>query len=164
VTETVRAGMTSMLPSIVCRRWQTMASTVSIERHPDIVALRQKYEQANETWTAHVITGLVLLSGLYLAISPWVVGFQSLAALAISNIATGAVLIALACGLTAAYERWHGLAWLIPVLGIWAFVAPWVIRGGVNTTPAVASNVSVGAVTVVLGAATLYMSARRIRR
>lgn len=141
-----------------------MSSTVSIERHPDIVALRQKYEQANETWAAHIVTGLTLLSGLYLAISPWVVGFQSLAPLAISNIATGTVLVALACGLTAAYERWHGLAWVIPVLGVWTLLAPWVIRGGVNTTPAVASNVSVGVVTAVLGAATLYMSARRIRR
>ncbi|MCP2328745.1 VIT1/CCC1 family predicted Fe2+/Mn2+ transporter [Hamadaea flava] len=141
-----------------------MASTISIERHPDIVALRQKYEQVNETWAAHVVTGLVLLSGLYLAISPWVVGFQSLAPLAISNIATGAVLVALACGLTASFERWHGVTWVIPVLGIWAFVSPWVIRGTVNTTPAVASNVSVGAVTAVLGAATLYLSMRRMRR
>lgn len=141
-----------------------MASTVSIERHPDIVALRQKYEQANESWAAHIVTGLILLSGLYLATSPWIVGFQSLTPLAITNIATGAVLVALACGMSAAYERWHGLAWVIPVLGAWAFVAPWVVRGGVNTTPAVASNVSVGAVTFVLGAATLFMSARRIKR
>lgn len=140
-----------------------MASAISIERHPDIVALRQKYEQANETWAAHIITGMLLLSGLYLAISPWVVGFQSLTQLAITNIATGTVLTALACGLTAAYERWHGLAWVIPVLGVWTGLAPWIVRGGVNTTPAVASNVSVGAVTAVLGAATLYMSARRVR-
>jgi len=154
-----------MVTAIPClQEVANMASTVSIERHPDIVALRQKYEQANETWTAHIVTGLLLLSGLYLAISPWVVGFQSLTPLAISNIATGAVLVALACGLTAAYERWHGVTWVIPALGIWALVAPWVIRGGVNTTPAVASNVSVGAATVVLGAAALYIGARRIRR
>jgi SPW repeat len=142
----------------------TTMAAVSIERHPDIVALRQKYEQANETWTAHITTGLILLSGLYLAISPWVVGFQSLTPLAVSNFATGAVLVALACGLTAAYERWHGVTWVIPVLGAWAFVAPWVIRGGVNTTPAVASNITVGVVTVVLGAATLYLGARRVGR
>jgi SPW repeat len=141
-----------------------MASTVSIERHPDIVALRQRYEQANETRTAHTITGLVLLSGLYLAISPWVVGFQFLAPLAVSNFATGVVLVALASGLTAAYERWHGLAWVIPVLGVWTFVSQWVIRGGVNTTPAVANNVSVGAVIFVLGLAAIFISARPMRR
>jgi serine acetyltransferase len=39
-----------------------------------------------------------------------------------------------------------------------------VIRGGVNTTPAVANNVTVGAVTTVLGAAAIYISARQIRR
>jgi hypothetical protein len=141
-----------------------MASTVSIERHPDIVALRQKYERANETWAAHITTGLVLLSGLYLATSSWIIGFQSLTPLAISNVATGAVLVALACGLTAGFERWHGVAWVIPVLGAWAFVAPWVIRGGMNTTPAVASNVSVGAVTFLCGLATLWMGARRSTR
>ena len=139
-------------------------ATVSIEQHPDIVALRQKYERANETWTAHIITGLILLSGLYLAISPWVVGFQALTPLAINNIATGIVLVALACGLTAAYERWHGATWVIPVLGAWTLVAPWVIRGSVNTTPAVANNVAVGAVTAVLGAAALYLGARLTRR
>jgi hydrogenase-4 membrane subunit HyfE len=139
-------------------------ATVSIERHPDIVALREKYEEANETWAAHITIGLILLSGLYLAISPWVVGFQSLTPLVSSNVATGVVLVALACGLTAAYERWHGVAWVIPILGAWAFVAPWVIRGGVNTTPAVASNVTVGAVTALLGAVAVYLGARRIRR
>jgi hypothetical protein len=137
-----------------------MSSTLNIERHPDIVALRQRYEQANETWTAHIITGLVLLSGLYLAISPWVVGFSALTPLAVSNLATGAVLVGLAAGMSAAYERWHGIAWVIPVLGAWAFVAPWVIRGGVNTTPAVANNVTVGAITFLLGCAALFMSMR----
>lgn len=141
-----------------------MSSTVSIERHPDIVAMRQKYERANNTWASHILTGLVLLCGLYLATSAWIVGFQSLTPLAISNLATGAVLVALACGLTAGFERWHGMTWVIPVLGVWAFVAPWVIRGGVNTTPAVSSNVSVGAVTFVAGLALMFLGGRRMMK
>ncbi len=142
-----------------------MASTVSMERQPDIVALRQRYEQANETWAAHIITGLVLLSGLYLAISPFVVGFARLLPVTMSNLGTGIVLAALSFGVSASYERWHGLTWVIPVLGAWTFVSQWVIRGGTfNTTPVVTNNIIVGAVTFVLGLATLYLGARLMRR
>jgi hypothetical protein len=140
------------------------SSTTSIERHPDIVGLRMKYEQANETSVAHIINGLGLMAGLYLAISPWVVGFQTLTPLAITNVLTGLVVVALAFGLATAYGRLHGLAWVMPFIGAWAFVAPWVIRGGVNTTPAMANNIAVGSVCFVLGLATLYVGSRPLRR
>jgi len=139
-------------------------STTDLERHPDIVALRMKYEQANETGTAHIVNGLALMAGLYLAISPWVVGFQTLTPLVITNVLTGLVLVALALGLSAAFGRLHGVAWVIPFLGAWTFVAPWVIRGGVNTTPAVANNITIGAVCFVLGLATLLVGAQRANR
>jgi len=139
-------------------------ATPTIERHPDIVALRMKYEQANETHVAHIINGFALMAGLYLAISPWVVGFQALTPLAIVNLLTGLALVALAFGLGAAYGRLHGLTWVIPFIGAFTFVAPWVIRGGVNTTPAVASNVSVGAACVVLGLASLFLGIRQLWR
>jgi uncharacterized membrane protein len=146
----------------------TVTSTTTIERHPDIMALRMKYEQANETQIAHIVNGLALMAGLYLAISPWVVGFQALTPLAITNVFTGLVLVALTFGLATAYGRLHGLAWVIPFIGAWTFVAPWVIRGGdFNTTPAVANNVTIGAVCFVLGLATLFigtfMGTRKLR-
>src|SRR5689334_10116968 len=108
----------------------TTMVTTSIERHPDIVALREKYEQANETYLAHIVNGLALMVGLYLDISPWVVGFQALTPLAVVNVLTGLTLVALAFGLAAAYGRMHGLTWVLPLIGAWTFVAPWVIRGG----------------------------------
>src|SRR6266508_2545554 len=77
-------------------------ATTNIERHPDIVSLRMKYEQANETYVAHIVNGFALMAGLYLAISPWVVGFQTLTPLAIVNVLTGFVLVALAFGFSAA--------------------------------------------------------------
>lgn len=142
-----------------------MASTTGIERHPDIVALRMKYEQANETSVAHIVNGLGLLAGLYLAISPWVVGFHNLAPLVVSNELTGLVLIAMAFGLATAYGRLHGLAWVIPVLGAWTIVAPWVIRGGVSTAPAVANNITIGAICLLLGlATTLFVGTWQMRR
>jgi hypothetical protein len=137
-----------------------MATT--IERHPDIVALREKYEQANETYLAYIVNGFALMAGLYLAISPWVVGFQALTPLAIVNVLTGLVVVALAFGLGAAYGRLHGLTWVLPFIGAWTFVAPWFIRGGdFNTTAAVANNVTVGAVCFVLGLASMFIAIRR---
>lgn len=141
-----------------------MAATTGIERHPDIVELRMKYEQASETRMAHIVNGLALMGGLYLAISAWVVGFQALTPLAITNVLTGLVLVALAFGTGSAYGRLHGLAWVIPFLGAWTFVAPWVIRGGVDTTPAVVNNVTMGAVIFLLGMATLLVGTSRFRK
>ena len=141
-----------------------VSSTTSMARHPDIVDLRMKYEQANETSVAHIVNGLGLMAGLYLAISPWVVGFQALTPLAVSNVLTGLVLVALVFGLATAYGRLHGLAWVIPFLGAWTFVAPWVIRGGVDTTPAVANNVTVGAVCFTLGVILLAVGSLRLER
>jgi hypothetical protein len=141
-----------------------VSSTTSMARHPDILDLRMKYEQANETGVAHIINGLGLMAGLYLAISPWVVGFQALTPLAVSNVLTGLVLVALVFGLATAYGRLHGLAWVIPFLGAWTFVAPWVIRGGVDTTPAVANNVTVGAVCFTLGVILLAVASLRLER
>ena len=139
------------------------SSTASIERHPDIVALREGYELANERGIAHVVNGFGLMAGLYLAISAWVVGFQALTPLVITNLLTGLVTAALAFGLATVYERLHGIAWVIPFMGAWTFVAPWVIRGGVNTTPAVANNVTVGAVLFVVGLAAMVVGLRRFR-
>jgi hypothetical protein len=132
--------------------------------HPDLAELRAKYELAAETPTARAVDGLTFLTGLYLAISPWVVGFQSLTPLTVTNVMTGLVMVGLAFGLAAAYERFHGLAWVIPVLGIWTLIAPWVVRGGVNTTPAVTNNVIVGIVAILLGACAVLMGRMRMRR
>jgi hypothetical protein len=152
------------MPSAPSAYEEVATMVPTIERHPDIVALRMKYEQANETGVAHIINGLGLMSGLYLAISPWVVGFQTLTPLAITNLLTGLVVVALAFGMASAYGRLHGMAWVIPFLGAWTFVAPWVIRGGVNTTPAVANNVTIGAVCFVLGLAIMYVGGRPLMR
>ena len=137
------------------------ASTTSIDRHPDIVAMRMKYDQASETSAAHIVNGLALLAGLFLAISPWVVGFQALAPLAVTNLLTGLVLVAIAFGLATAFGRLHGLAWVVPVVGAWTAIAPWVVRGGVDTDPAIVTNVTVGVICFLLGAATLLVGRRR---
>lgn len=46
-----------------------------IEKHPDVAALRQRYDEIAETPLAHSADGLAFLAGVYVAMSPWVVAF-----------------------------------------------------------------------------------------
>ncbi|NUS10696.1 MAG: hypothetical protein HOY69_04700, partial [Streptomyces sp.] len=50
-------------------------STSQIDTHPDLMALRGRYAEASAKPISGLIEGLCLLTGLYLAISPWVVNF-----------------------------------------------------------------------------------------
>jgi hypothetical protein len=142
--------------------------TPAIEEHPDIAALRERYEAAAETPTAQVAEGLILLAGLFLAMSPWVVGFTGQPALTTSNLFTGIAVGLLALGFASAYGRTHRIAWVTPILGAWTIVAPWVVTGPTASDRAITSNVIVGAVCVLLSLAMLSVSMqstgmRRIR-
>jgi hypothetical protein len=144
-----------------------MASPMtSIEQHPDIAALRMRYERAGETLTAHVVDGLSLLAGLYLAASPWVLGFHTtLPGLTMSNFVTGLVFVALAFGLASAHGRLHGVAWVAPAIGVWTVVAPWAIRGeAANITTTIVSNVIVGGLCLLLGLAAVALGMQRMLR
>jgi hypothetical protein len=129
-----------------------------IDQHPDIVELRARYERAAATPLAQLADGLAFLTGLYLAISPWVAGFNAMRGIAVNDLITGIALAALAVGLASAYGRTHGMAWLAPIVGIWTIIAPWVIRGGVATTATIANNVATGAVAVVAGLAAMSVA------
>ncbi|SFW80400.1 SPW repeat protein [Amycolatopsis australiensis] len=104
-----------------------------------------------------VAAGLVLLAGLYLVLAPWVAGFGGAGVLALSNTLVGLVLVALAIARTAT-RRLRVLGWVVPVLGVWAAVSPWLLRHTWGTQPSTAAlvgNVVAGAVVAVAGAATL---------
>jgi hypothetical protein len=135
-----------------------------MERHPDIVELRARYEQAAARPVAQLADGLVFLTGLYLAISPWVAGFAGLRSVAVNNLITGVALAVIGAGLASAYARTHGLAWVVPVVGVWTIITPWVIRGGIASTATagtIANNVAVGAVAVVGGLAATSVAVLR---
>jgi hypothetical protein len=130
-----------------------------MEQHPDIMELRARYERAAATPLAQLVDGLVFLTGLYLAISPWVIGFEGMHSIAANNLITGVALALMGAGLASAYGRTHGMAWVAPIVGIWTIITPWVIRGGVATTATTANNVVVGAVAVVAGVAAMSIAA-----
>lgn len=131
---------------------------VGMEQHPDIIELRARYERAAATPLAQLADGLVFLTGLYLAISPWVVGFSGLHGIAVNDLITGVALALVGAGLASAYGRTHGMAWVAPIVGIWTIITPWVISGSVATTATIANNVITGAVAVVVGVAAMSIA------
>jgi hypothetical protein len=138
--------------------------TPAIEEHPDIAALRLRYEQAAETPTAQAADGLTFLAGLYLAMSPWVVGFTDHSGLTANNLFTGIALALLALGFASAFGRTHGIAWVAPVIGVWTVIAPWLVSGPTPETAAIINNVAVGLLCVLFSLGTMSVGMRRQAR
>ncbi|WP_413804673.1 SPW repeat protein [Streptomyces sp. OE57] len=131
-----------------------------IEQHPDLMELRARYERAATTPQARAVEGLTLLAGLYLAISPWVVGFSGTATgLTVNNLITGLAVAILALGFGSVYERTHGLGWVVSAIGIWTIITPWIVSGPSAAAGTITSNVVTGAVTFLLGLATSALGA-----
>ncbi|MEU6432117.1 SPW repeat protein [Microbispora sp. NPDC046973] len=136
-----------------------MVGPTGLERHPDVSELRQTYDRAGSTAPAQVLEGLAFLAGLYLALSPWIVGFFGFRGMTVNNLITGLVVSALALGLASAFGRTYGMGWLLPLLGVWAIVSPFVLRAGREaTTTTIWNNVAIGIVIFALGAAALAMA------
>jgi SPW repeat-containing protein len=134
----------------------THSTESHIDTHPDLVALRERYAVASARPTTGVIEGLCMLTGLYLAISPWVIGFQGTApALRVSNLITGLALAVLGMGFGSVLERTHGLGWVASAIGVWTIIAPWVVSGNESVFKNVMNNSWVGGVACALGLATM---------
>jgi hypothetical protein len=134
-----------------------------MDTHPDIISLRDRYAAAQDKPMAGLIEGLCLLAGLWLAISPWVVGFNNFTSLNVSNLVTGLALAVLAIGFGSVLERTHGLGWVACAIGAWAIVAPFVVAGSADTMKSITSNAITGGVACVLGLATMGMVLLRRR-
>lgn len=139
-------------------------SSSRIEQHPDIMALRARSEQAAASPAAQAVEALSLLTGIYLAASPWIVGFNGSTTLAVSNLITGIAFATLVGGFGHPYERTHAMSWAAVGIGIWTIIAPWVVAGNVATTRTIVSNVVAGAVACLLALAMAGMGAARRRR
>lgn len=140
------------------------APGTTIEQHPDIAALRMRFERAAEAPLAQLIEGLGFMAGLYLAVSPWVLGFNDQGTLTMNNLITGVAVATLALGFASAFGRTHGVAWVAPFVGVWTILAPWLVSGAVDTTTVVVNNVVVGTLVAVLGLGALPLILRRTPR
>ncbi|MFJ3726361.1 SPW repeat protein [Streptomyces sp. NPDC090045] len=132
----------------------------SIEHHPDLAEMRTRFERVTSTPAAQAVEALALVTGLYLAASPWIAGFSALTPLAINNLIAGLAFCLCMGGLGSAYERTHAMAWTAVALGAWTIIAPWAIAGEMDTTRSVVSNVITGAVALCLGLAMAGLASR----
>lgn len=132
----------------------------SIDHHPDLLDLRARYERVAESMTAHFTFGLALLTGLYVAASPWIVGFGGTTSLATSDFIAGIAVAFMAYGFATALDRAHGMTWTLPVLGVWVLISPWVVSGVAVTTGMVWSHVVAGVLLTFLGLNAAYFGMR----
>ncbi|WP_327131260.1 SPW repeat protein [Streptomyces sp. NBC_01343] len=135
-------------------------TTHSIEHHPDLAEMRSRFERVTSTPAAQAVEALALITGLYLAASPWIAGFSGLGSLAVNNLIAGVAYCLCMSGLGSAYERTHAMAWTAVAIGAWTIVAPWVIAGDVSTTRSVVSNVITGGVALLLALSMAGMAGR----
>ncbi|MFF4398566.1 SPW repeat protein [Streptomyces sp. NPDC001480] len=128
-----------------------------METHPDIIDMRLRHEiaeRATSTPQGQAIGMLAFLTGIYLAASPWVTGFNGLSTLAVNNLLVGlAYALLMSGGFGRAYERTHSMAWGACLLGVWTIIAPWAVAGNVSTAKTITNNVITGAVALLLALA-----------
>jgi hypothetical protein len=124
-----------------------------IEEHPDIATLRGRYDEVGEKPALQAVVGLTILAGLFIALSPWIIGFSDQTTLTVNNLVVGLFVAALACGLASTFRTMHNLSIVVTVLGIWTIIAPWVAAGTTTTLRVTLANVIGGAVVVLLGLA-----------
>jgi hypothetical protein len=124
-----------------------------ISGHPDAAEMRERYAQVLGGSRAVAIDGLMLLTGLYAAISPWVVHFHgSNPELATNNLIIGLALAAFGLGLGIIGAQLYPLSWVCSVIGVWMIISPWVVTIGHSPTRGMIwNNVAIGAVACALG-------------
>ncbi|HSY00258.1 MAG TPA: SPW repeat protein, partial [Streptomyces sp.] len=86
----------------------TDRTQTTLESHPDIMEMRERHaraERAASTQQGQAVEALALVTGLYLAASPWIAGFSDFGTLAINNLITGIAYAFLLSGFGHAYER-----------------------------------------------------------
>ena len=132
----------------------------SIDHHPDLLALRERYDRAAESMTAQGTFGLTLLTAVYAAVSPWIVGFTGTRPLVVNDFIVGLVCVALAFAYAMALDRSHGMTWTLPVFGVWLIVSPWILHGVSPHGGMIWSNVIAGAVLTLLGLNAMYFGMR----
>jgi hypothetical protein len=129
--------------------------------------MRARYARILDGGQAVAVDGLVLLTGLYLAVSPWVVGFAgNTPRLAVNNLVMGVAVAVIGLGLAQAPLVMYRLSWAMVGIGAWTIIAPFATRSAYDNTGAVVNNIVTGAITALLGlaAVAMLMSAGRRAR
>ncbi|MEU6507586.1 MULTISPECIES: SPW repeat protein [unclassified Streptomyces] len=127
--------------------------------HPEIAEMRERLERTASTGRAIALEGLILLAGVYAAISPWVVHFSAQPDITVSNLIVGIAVGVIGLGLTLVPERMFRVAWTIVPLGVWLLISPWVVTATHGARAGIIwNNCWLGAVTILLGLAAMGLT------
>jgi hypothetical protein len=133
--------------------------------HPDLAEIRWRHERILGGRHAGAISGLVLMAGLYLAISPWAIGFRPAAArLVPMDLMLGVAVVAVGLGLAFAPIVMYRLSWAMVGIGGWVIVAPWLMATGTDDSRLLASHTLSGLVTIALGLSAVAIAVRAVRQ
>ncbi|MFD0349937.1 SPW repeat protein [Kitasatospora aburaviensis] len=81
-------------------------------------------ERLTLTPRAQAVEALAVIAGLFLAASPWIVGFTAFNTLTVTCLIVGLAYCLLMAGYGSAYERTHARAWAATLLGAWTIISP----------------------------------------
>ncbi|GAA0930300.1 SPW repeat protein [Streptomyces thermoalcalitolerans] len=122
--------------------------------HPEMAEMRERLERTASSGRAMVVEGLIVLAGLYVAISPWVVHFALQRNITINNLIIGLTIALIGAGLTLVPERTYRLAWILAPLGLWLLISPWVVTQTHSARAGIIwNNCWMGALVALLGLA-----------
>lgn len=143
-------------------------SSSDIGAHPELAEMRDRLERTASSGQAIAIEGLILLAGVYAAISPWVVHFTTEPNITVNNLIIGITVGVIGLALTMAPQRMLRLAWVAAPLGLWLVLSPWVVTATHGARAAIVwNNCWIGAAITVLGLAaaglTVGIAQRRSR-
>jgi len=125
--------------------------------HPDAAEMRERYARVLEGPRTSVVDGLIILCGLYTAISPWVVHIQNVnSIMTVNNLVIGLALAGLGIGMALRPVQMLRLGWAVSAIGVWLIISPWVASLDHSATkPLIWNNAFVGGAAVVLGLAAM---------
>ncbi|MGW0083056.1 SPW repeat protein [Streptomyces sp. NPDC003393] len=95
--------------------------------HPEMAEMRERLERTASSGRVIAVEGLILLAGVYAAISPWVVHFSGQSDITVNNLIVGIAVGLMGLGMALAPERMFRVAWAVAPLGIWLVISPWVV-------------------------------------
>jgi SPW repeat len=122
-----------------------------ISGHPDVHEMRARYARVLSGRGEVAVDGLVVMAGLYCAISAWVIHFSGTRTdLLVNNLILGIAVALIGVGLSMAPERMRGMTVAMAAIGIWLIISPWVVTRHPDTGM-IWNNVVIGAVICLLG-------------
>lgn len=130
-----------------------------IAGHPDMAEMRERYARVAGARQVVAVDGLILLTGLYTAISPWVVHFHAQPDITVNNLIIGITMAVIGLDLTPVGEKMTRLSWTVAAMGVWMIISPWAVTAGHSVSAGIIwNNCWIGGVACVLGLAAMGMA------